>query len=749
MHGRPRQAPSAASPEELAKIEQYNKHKTTALAAYKNRIFSPTTLALTAAILAINPDLNTLFNFRKEQVMDLLLKNYFDKNNDFGEIQRIFQTELTLATTALRKNPKSYHAWYHRIWCLEHGLAAIDLGKEFALTEQYLSQDSRNFHCWNYRRYIARIAMGLPSAYEESNKSPGEILHEREVVERLCTQQNRDTPLSALPTITPPPDHPAKHTTTVEKELLFTQSMIEQDFSNFSAWYYRSILLPIVLMRRIISLPWSKTTHGGSFDQFYGLSLDKIKQFDLPLPSTTFTTTTTTTQLTTQQCAEFITHTTSLITTYLSFDLYYINIALSMSPQDQSPWFYQRWLLSFIQSLLHTHPLDKHHYFHPTPRLALGANSFEHNTQTPAMWNADEYENLLQSFPIMSYIPQSEYNITHYTELLGIHQSNIMDGVVNQQYNLFSADLLEHILTTFAKAPQTHNIYQKQRDTVNIIAHMSHKKTIYSFTTFLDVLNKVLCDNMEKDMNNNNNVNNNTTTLFHQLRIVQYQLVAKQFKYYTQDLLGLILDNNDEAEEEEENNKIATNPNQQQFLSTQQFQESRLTLLSIVVLTLSVYYLHNIHRQYDLLDQYHLTALKTTPQKKNAQRVDPEVEDDATTTTTIAAQTQFEKLYDITHNTAYVAAEKEVLSFLKLQLPQMGNAETILQYLSNQDANRRDYYGELQQFYAQADMFHTALVDAEKVNKRAQKHNLGVGADVLGYDGVDDDSSDGDYMDQY
>lgn len=53
---------------------------------------------------------------------------------------------------ALRRNPKSYGAWYHRKWVLNRGLAPVDFEREFQLLDQLLKADARNFHGWNYRR---------------------------------------------------------------------------------------------------------------------------------------------------------------------------------------------------------------------------------------------------------------------------------------------------------------------------------------------------------------------------------------------------------------------------------------------------------------------------------------------------------------------------------------------------------------------------------------------------------------------
>lgn len=62
--------------------------------------------------------------------------------------------ELQLTERALRRNPKSYGAWHHRRWSVRRLGTRADTGHELALCAQLLAADERNFHCWNYRRFV-------------------------------------------------------------------------------------------------------------------------------------------------------------------------------------------------------------------------------------------------------------------------------------------------------------------------------------------------------------------------------------------------------------------------------------------------------------------------------------------------------------------------------------------------------------------------------------------------------------------
>ncbi|KAI9913256.1 hypothetical protein PsorP6_005844 [Peronosclerospora sorghi] len=89
----------------------------------------------------------------------------------------------------LQRNPKSYSSWFQRKWIIDRGLG--DFNKEIALCDQLLNFDERNFHCWNYRRHVCKLA-GVSR----------------------------------------------------EDQFAFTTQKIEQNISNYSALHHRSITLP-------------------------------------------------------------------------------------------------------------------------------------------------------------------------------------------------------------------------------------------------------------------------------------------------------------------------------------------------------------------------------------------------------------------------------------------------------------------------------------------------------------------------
>ena len=183
---------------------------------------------LTDKVLLENPDIATLWNYRREMLSAAL------PTKSKEETIALLNKELSLLEQCLRVNPKSYCIWLHRRWVMTHS-PAPDWTRDKSLCDLFLKHDERNFHCWDYRRFVVSQAG-----------------------------------------ITP------------EEEFAFSYSKIASNFSNYSAWHYRSKLLPQLR-------PGSKP---GTVD---GTAL--AQEFEL------------------------------------------VQNAFFTDPSDQSAWFYHRWLL--------------------------------------------------------------------------------------------------------------------------------------------------------------------------------------------------------------------------------------------------------------------------------------------------------------------------------------------------------------------------------------------------------------------
>jgi len=212
-------------------------------------------LKLTEKLLSVNPDPNYLWNYRR----DLLIEN-----NDFFDVT----LECRLTSFCLQRNPKAYAAWTHRKWAIRYWIkkgsckeSKTLLESEITLCSEFLCHDERNFHCWNYRRFIvAAIAFSLisenvfSSDYNQSNvnididgswgfASPSNSFS---LIGPQIALEIDDSNSNYFNLITL-----EQRRSILETEWEFTLEKIRKNFSNYSAFHYRSIILPLILQTRI------------------------------------------------------------------------------------------------------------------------------------------------------------------------------------------------------------------------------------------------------------------------------------------------------------------------------------------------------------------------------------------------------------------------------------------------------------------------------------------------------------------
>lgn len=146
----------------------------------------------------LNPSHYTMWNVRKDA---LEVKGFKDLE--------VLKNEQKITVKCLMMNPKSYCVWEHRRWCIEQVLAEFGekseqveklVETEMALCEKFHSYDSRNFHCWNFRRWLIRLT-------EKTREKMREI------------------------------------------DIKYSQKLIESNFSNYSAWHNRSKVFDVAKIK--------------------------------------------------------------------------------------------------------------------------------------------------------------------------------------------------------------------------------------------------------------------------------------------------------------------------------------------------------------------------------------------------------------------------------------------------------------------------------------------------------------------
>ena len=202
------------------------------------------------------PDYPTLWSIRK-----ILIEQYLPTITD-DKCKEFLAKEIKSILPIMMKNPKSYLLWYHRVWCLvkyieielklKTPLEESILIGEIGLCNKFFQKDDRNFHCWNYRvKLLSLISIYFQDTFQKF----------------------------------------------IEDELKFTLGKITVNFSNFSAWLYRSKLIPIYFIQH--NIKWNTKE-----------ALDFFKD-----------------------------------------DLELIKKAIYTDPKDQSPWNYLSWIITNFSPL--------------------------------------------------------------------------------------------------------------------------------------------------------------------------------------------------------------------------------------------------------------------------------------------------------------------------------------------------------------------------------------------------------------
>lgn len=162
----------------------------------------------TTDILLKNPEFYTIWNYRRDILLTLI---------EAGKIQKkdSLEDDLKLVVALLKRFPKCYWIWNHRMWCLAELQQSSEANwdVELAIVSKFLDLDSRNFHGWQYRRFVV------------NNKEEDTLLKSSE---SSVLGQKEARGLLRI---------------NVE-EFKFTTSKINKNISNFSAWHNRTKLIP-------------------------------------------------------------------------------------------------------------------------------------------------------------------------------------------------------------------------------------------------------------------------------------------------------------------------------------------------------------------------------------------------------------------------------------------------------------------------------------------------------------------------
>jgi geranylgeranyl transferase type-2 subunit alpha len=166
-------------------------------------------------LLKANVDLQSGWNTRKQSIISIL-ETTPEKRLE------LLQREINFTTMLIKeKNAKSYCTWYHRRWCILNLIPLHDLDEstqqqsclllknELHLCDELLKRDERNFHCWGYRTLIL------------------------EILDSLFTNNGN-------PSSSGTEDGGSSSSNNHNRDLITSQTLIQQNLGNGSAWQLRA-----------------------------------------------------------------------------------------------------------------------------------------------------------------------------------------------------------------------------------------------------------------------------------------------------------------------------------------------------------------------------------------------------------------------------------------------------------------------------------------------------------------------------
>ncbi|SCU70709.1 Protein prenyltransferase alpha subunit repeat, putative [Trypanosoma equiperdum] len=302
---RPHNIGEKAREQQLEKIRQFTTLYDSLLERRSRRVYEESILPQLAELLTKNAEAYTMFNYRREVLLDLWRKmpeaaaceTVAPPEAVKGEEKRqqsVVKTqldwlseELKLSSSIIQSDYKVYAAFVHRRWVFmqlrrlaESALgnvgkrskpaapAGCQLGEcaaagEFDLPEEVLfwakallkekrqgdallAMDERNFHAWEFRRWVMYQLGQMEDLFVQSSIQFGPAvvgIKEREFASYMNGSAKSDRPRDLF------------FTPTEVKELNFTSAAVRRNFSNYSAWHQRGFIMQGAL-RRLQQRQW-------------------------------------------------------------------------------------------------------------------------------------------------------------------------------------------------------------------------------------------------------------------------------------------------------------------------------------------------------------------------------------------------------------------------------------------------------------------------------------------------------------
>ncbi|ANQ09462.1 Protein prenyltransferase alpha subunit [Plasmodium coatneyi] len=240
MHGRK----ASSSKDDKAKLEKVKEliPLVNHLIKKKNeKIYDKEYIEKTSLILRRCPNVQTLWNFRKEYFESLVNTSApvgevgkgdeeadCPKHLPHEELKTLMKNENTMVEEIMVKFNKCNDLWFHKLWIIKFGLKNdlmdfSDLMNELEYCKRNFNKDDRNFHCWNYRSYII-ACVHIYMKWAKNGKA-----HIGEAQSGKSSTDESDSSSAQL----------ANQFDVHKSNYELSKTLIERNFSNFSAWFLK------------------------------------------------------------------------------------------------------------------------------------------------------------------------------------------------------------------------------------------------------------------------------------------------------------------------------------------------------------------------------------------------------------------------------------------------------------------------------------------------------------------------------
>lgn len=202
--------------------------------------YSIEAMELTTKVLDLNPEFNTAWNYRRDIITNI------DRLTD----EKFWQDELRFTMIQLKRFPKVYWIWNHRVWILKNiPMNQLKMWQgELVIVNALLEMDARNFHGWHYRRIVVSNIEKLTKS--SLNKSEFEYVTSK--INKNISNYSAWHQRVQLITDMLSNDQIVDKNEFMNKEIDYITNAIFTDAEDQSVWFYIMWMIKFPIVRELL-----------------------------------------------------------------------------------------------------------------------------------------------------------------------------------------------------------------------------------------------------------------------------------------------------------------------------------------------------------------------------------------------------------------------------------------------------------------------------------------------------------------